>query len=266
MDRGEKEYNARLVGQDFPGSASLPIFSASSPRAAREDGEWRLWSVHHRLSLPLLPLHGEDSSHSVPAPVWGPSHGRQFSTSFSNVRPSHGVQRFTNCSRVGPPWGHKSCQKTCSTLCSSLHGTTGPARSLLQHRLPTVSQPPSGIHLLLCGVLHGLQVDISSTTDLHGLQGGSLPHRGLLHGLQVNLCSGACTTCSPSFFTDLGVCRVVSLTKSHSFLWLQIPHLKYVLTEALPLSLMGSALASGGSVLELAGIGSVGHGDMRGSF
>jgi len=32
---------------------------------------------------------------------------------------------------------------------------------------------------------------------------------------------------SPSFFTDLGVCRVVSLTCSHSFPWLKFPHLKY---------------------------------------
>ena len=41
------------------------------------------------------------------------------------------------------------------------------------------------------------------------------------------------------------------------------PLLKYVIPEALPPSLMSSALASGGSVLEPAGIGSVGH---RGSF
>jgi len=36
--------------------------------------------------------------------------------------------------------------------------------------------------------------------------------------------------------------------------------------EVLPLSLMGSALASGGSVLESAGIGSIGHGEAFGSF
>jgi len=39
--------------------------------------------------------------------------------------------------------------------------------------------------------------------------------------------------------------------------------MKYVITEVLPLSLIGLALASGKSVLEPAGIGSVGH---RGSF
>ena len=41
------------------------------------------------------------------------------------------------------------------------------------------------------------------------------------------------------------------------------PLLKYVITEALKSSLTGSTLASSGSILEPAGIGSVGHG---GSF
>jgi len=31
---------------------------------------------------------------------------------------------------------------------------------------------------------HGLQVDIWSTVDLHGLQGDNLPHHGLQHELQ----------------------------------------------------------------------------------
>ena len=146
---------------------------------------------------------------------------------------------------------------------SSLHGSTGPARSLLQCRLPTWSQPPLDIHLLRCGVFHGLQVDIYSTMDLHGLQGDSLPHHGLPHhGLQGTLCSGAWSISSPSFFTDLGACRVGSRTYSHSSLWLQLhsflfPLLKYVIPEVLPLSLMGSALASSRSSLERAGIGSI---------
>lgn len=47
--------------------------------------------------------------------------------------------------------------------------------------------------------------------------------------------------------------------------WLQLrrvilPLLNYVITEVLPLLLMVSALSSGGSVLGLAGIGSVGLG------
>ncbi|KAM9591464.1 uncharacterized protein ACIBXB_006257 [Morphnus guianensis] len=175
----------------------------------------------------------------------------------------------TDCSSVGPSRGHKSFQKTCSSVGSSLHRSAGPARSLLQRGVPSGSQPPSGTHLLRRGVLHGLQVDICSTVDLHGLQGDSLPHHGLHHGLQGNLCSGAWSTSSPSFFTDLGVCRVVSLTCSHSSLRLpftSVPTfflLKNVIPEALPLSLIGSALAGGRSVLEPAGMGSLEH---RGSF
>jgi len=53
--------------------------------------------------------------------------------------------------------------------------------------------------------------------DLHGLQGHSLPHHGLRHGCR-GVCSSAWRTFSPSFFTDLGVCRVVSLASSHSSL------------------------------------------------
>jgi len=38
----------------------------------------------------------------------GSSHGRQFSTNFSNVSPSHGMQLFMNCSSVGPSHGMQS--------------------------------------------------------------------------------------------------------------------------------------------------------------
>jgi len=68
------------------------------------------------------------------------------------------------------------------------------------------------IHLILCAVIHTLQVDICSTVNLHGLKGHSLTHHGLHHGLQGNVCSGVSSTSSPSSFTDLGVCRAVSLT------------------------------------------------------
>jgi len=81
---------------------------------------------------------------------------------------SHGLQFFTNCSSVGPLRGQKPCQQTCSSVGSCPHMSTGPARSLLQHRLPTGSQPPSGIHLLQHGILPGLQVEICSTTDCRG--------------------------------------------------------------------------------------------------
>jgi len=104
----------------------------------------------------------------------------------------------TGCSSRGSsPCSHKPCQQNCSSIGSSFHGSTGPARSLLQFRLSTRSQPPSGNHLLWCGIHHGLQVEISSTVDLHGLQGDSLPHCGLDHGLQGKLCSSAWSTFPP---------------------------------------------------------------------
>jgi len=49
------------------------------------------------------------------------------------------------------------------------------------------------------GPFHGLQVDIYSIMDLHGLQGDNLPHHGLQHDLQgKSLCSGISSTCSLS--------------------------------------------------------------------
>lgn len=61
-----------------------------------------------------------------------------------------------------------------STICSPSgtavptqvpHRVTNPARNLLQHRLPTGSQTPSGVHMFWCEVLQGLQVDPSSTMN-----------------------------------------------------------------------------------------------------
>jgi len=221
---------------------------------------------------------------------------------FSNASPSHGLQFFTNCSSVGPchrvqsfrnrllqcgsptgshalpanllqrgsPRGRKPCQETCSSVGSSLHGSTSPGRILLQHGIPMGSQPPSGIHLLWRGVLHELQVEICSTMDLHGLQGHSLHHQGLLHGLQGNLCSDTCSTSSPPF--ALTFASAAELFFSHILTLLSCCKmllsrgfflLNYVIPEVLLLSLMVSALASSRSTLELAGTGSVGHG---GSF
>jgi len=139
-------------------------------------------------TLPLLhheiPLTG-DSSPQI-SPTWLLPMGCSSSQTAPMLIPSKGCSSAgTGCSIMGPPLGHKPCQQTCSSVGCSL--CTGPqvlGRSLLQHWLPTGSQPPSGIHLFRCGVFHGLQVDICSTTDLHGLQRDILPHHGLHHGLQ----------------------------------------------------------------------------------
>ncbi|KAM9591171.1 uncharacterized protein ACIBXB_006070 [Morphnus guianensis] len=231
-------------------------------------------SVHHTLSLPLLPPQGQDSSlfpcsrvGSLPQETV--LHELLQRGSFPRAAVLHELLQhgsfpqgavlqeqiapvWVSCGVTSParkpasawaslfPWVHRSFQEPAPAWAS--HGVTASF---------------GRIHLLWHGVLHGLQ-------------GDSLPHHGLHHGLQGNLCSGAWSTSFPSFFTDLGVCRVVSLTCSRSALQLPFPCalqlfplLKYVIPEALPLSLIGSALAGGGSVLELAGIGSIGH---RGSF
>jgi len=171
---------------------------------------------------------------------------------------------------VGPPWGHKPCQQTCSDVGFSLHGSAGPGRSLLQH-VPMGSQLPSGIHLLQLG-------------SLPRAAGGYVLHRGppwTAGGHPASpwsclmSCKGRVSALAsrapppPSFFTDLGVCRVVSLTSSHSSLSTAVSlkyflrHLKYVIPEALLPSLIGLALASGGSILEPAGTGFIRYG---GSF
>ena len=181
-----------------------------------------LQSVHNALSLPLLPPHTLPLlQHGVPPTGDSPSQ-----TSPVWVLPTGCSSSRMDCFHVGPPWGHKSCQQTCFGMGSSLHGSTGP--QVLPGSCSGVGFPRghSVLRASTCsGVgssLHGLQVDICSTVELHGLPGDSLPHHGLPHGLQGNLCSGAWSTSSPSFFTDLGVCRAVSLTYSHSSLRLQL--------------------------------------------
>lgn len=117
----------------------------------------------------------------------------------------------TGCFSAGLPQVSKSCLKTCSSMCSSIHGATGPARNLLHCRLPTGSWPPLGVSPS-SGTARGMQGDVCSAVDLHG---DSLPHHGLPHRLQGNLLPRAWNTFPSSVFTDLGVCRVY-FTYSHS--------------------------------------------------
>jgi len=145
----------------------------------------------------------------------GSSHGTQFSTNFSNVSPSQGLHSSqiapawvlptgchpsgTGCHSVGPPWGRKPCQQTCSSVGFSLHGSAGPSRSLLQCGAPhgvtaSFRHPPAQGW----GPFHRLQVDICSTVELHRLQGNSMPHDGLHHELQGKvLCSNISGTSCP---------------------------------------------------------------------
>jgi len=184
-----------------------------------------------------------------------------------SMGPFHGVQSFTNSLlQHGSPTGSQVLPAyLLQRGLVSLHGSTGPDRSLFQRGLPTGSQLPSGTHLVRCGVFHGGQVEICSTVDLLSLQGDSLPWSSSRAAGEKSLLWHLSTS-SPSFFTALGVCRVVSFTLSQSSLSTAIslqvfPLLRYVITEALPPMLIGLVLASSGSVLEPAGIGSIRYGE-----
>jgi len=121
--------------------------------------------------------------------------------------------------------GDGSCQQACSLVGFSLHGSTGHCEQTVPLRAPHgVTASFGHSPAPACGP-PWLQVHICSTVDVHGLQADSLPHNGLHHKLQGNLCSGAWSTSSPSFFPDLGVCRVISLTYSHYSVRLHVlPH------------------------------------------
>ena len=138
--------------------------------------------------------------------------------------------------------GHSSCRESAPVW--ALHGFQLCSRH---------------VHLLWCGSFMGCRVDIFSTVDLSGLRGNKL----CCHGLQGNLCSNSWSTSSSSSI-DLSVSKAISFPffsllsqLLHNWCGFFLPLLKYVTIEALPASLMGSALASSGSILELAGTGFV---------
>jgi len=113
------------------------------------------------------------------------------------------------------------------------HGVTSPARK------PALVWAPLSI---------GPQVLAGACSSVGSPWGHSLLHHSLLHRLQGNLCSGAWRTSSPTFSAWL------FLSCSHSTLPAAVaqqllPFLKHVISEALPPSLMGSALASSESIL-----------------
>jgi len=144
------------------------------------------------------------SLHSSPAPAWGPTHGLQFSTNFSKL------ESFRNrLLQRGSPTGSQALPANLLLSPQVRRSWQEPAPAQAPHGVTaSFRHPPAPAWC----PFHGLQVKICSTVHLPGLQGDNLPHYGLLCGLQGNLCSDHWTTSSPSFFTDLGVCRVVSVT------------------------------------------------------
>jgi len=149
------------------------------------------------------------SSHSSPAPAWGPSLGRQSSTNFSTVGPSHGLQFCTNCPNVGP-----------------FHGVPCFRKRLLQLGSPTGSQVLPGA-CSSAGSPQGHSLLQAPPAPVWGFSlgcgwGSAPPWASMAAGTAclTMVCSMGCREpllrrlehLLPSFCTDLGVCRDVPLT------------------------------------------------------
>jgi len=110
-----------------------------------------------------------------------------------------------------PAWAFPTGYSPSGTDCSSVgySQATSPARKPALHGLCTGCSILQGMSTS-CGTgpSTGCSVYTCSGVVLHGLQGANLLHHGLHHML---LCSSAWSTSSPSF-SDLDVCRAVSLT------------------------------------------------------
>jgi len=138
------------------------------------------------------------SSHSAPAPAWGP-------TNFSNVSPSHGLQFCTNCSRVdlfhgvqsssvGPPWETSKLALVWAPVSMGPQVLPGACSSM---------GSPQGRSLLRASPCSNVGSPWAAARDLlhrgpPWAAGNSLPHQGLLHGLQGNLCSSTWSTSFPA--------------------------------------------------------------------
>ena len=201
---------------------------------------------------------------------------------FSNVSSSHGLQFFTTFSSVGPSHVVQFLQAQAAPAWVP-HGVTSPASKLA----PAWAPLPTGPRILpeTCSSMdspQGHSLLWTSTCSGVGPHPGcrwrsappwtSMGCRGTacLTVIFITGCRGVSAVAAgappppPSSLTlvsaELFLTRIVTPSSHCRFFF---PLLKHVIPEALPLSLMGSALASSRSILELAGIGSVRHG---GSF
>jgi len=205
------------------------------------------------------------------------------------VSPSHGLQLFTNCPSVGPSHGSAVLQEQAAPVWDP-HGLTSPASRPALAWAPLSMDPqvlpgacsstgfPWGQSLL-----QGTST-CSSVGSLPRATGGDLIHRGppwaaggqpalpwsssqagrqgclLRHFGHLLPPPSSLTLVSAELF--LSHCHIVSLPSIHCHFSCRVffPFLKYVITEALPPSLIGLALASSGSILEPAGTGFIRHG------
>lgn len=154
---------------------------------------------------------------------------------YSSVDPFHGI----NPSGIG-----------CSTCVP--HGVRNPARILLQGGFPMGSQPPSGLPLLQCGVSRSCRWISAPSWAPMGCRGTvSSPWAAPWAG---NLSFGAWSSSCSSLCTGLGAGLFLHILTPLSRCCFTFPPLFSVIPEVLPLSLMGSALSSGTSILKQIGI------------
>lgn len=185
-----------------------------------------------------------------------PSHRHQFFMKCSGVAPTGSSPSGLGCSTVGPLWGLKSCQQTCSS--SSLHRSCWePAPVQASPRVTSFRC----FHVLQHGFFHGLQGSFRGSLLPQGLQGHSC-----LAVVCITSCRGTAAapaappappcalTLVPGAFL-LGYCH----SSLAAFASVHFPLVKYIIPVSLAPPLMDLAMARGRSILEPPGIGSVGH-------
>jgi len=181
------------------------------------------------------------------------------------------VQSFRNrLLQCGSPMGSQALPVNLLQVGLLSPWVRGPGRSLLQHRLHLGSQPPAGIHLLQCVVPStGCRWISAPPWSSLGCRGTTCLTTVFIMNFRGKVSALAPGAPPPPPSSLILVSAELFL--SHHFTplsWLLpfrsfLPFLKYVITEVLPPLLIGSALASGESISESAGTGSVGYG---GSF
>jgi len=194
--------------------------------------------------------------------ILSPSHRLQFFMNCPSVGPSH-LSLGTGCSSVGPPWGpaskpapvwssHSMCPQVLAETCSSLDS---PQDHIFLRTYISSMGSSTGFRRISAPPWTSLGCRGTACFTMVFIMGC----RGKIYAPVPRappLSPSSLTLVSAESFLSHSVTPLSSLLFHHTF----FPLLKSVIPEALPLSLIGSALASSGSVLEPAGIGFIRHG------
>lgn len=134
---------------------------SSSHVSTTPSHSWR-GGTHH--TFPLLQCGVPAMGHS-PTNFYNMSYSHWLQFSSSQTAPAYvplsGCSPSGTCSSgEGTPWITSPASKPASSMGFVPQGATAPARTLLKPRFPMGLQPCSGLHLLQCGVVHELQVDL----------------------------------------------------------------------------------------------------------